>query len=56
MFIRDSQNIGTVLALIGNVMDGEHGLDAVELVQMTIVQDVYKRQQPRGSRIYTNLL
>ena len=39
------QNIGAVLALIGNVVDGEHGLDAVELVQMTIVQVQVHRHQ-----------
>ena len=39
------QNIGAVLALIGNVVDGEDGLDAVELVQMTIVQVQVHRHQ-----------
>ena len=32
------QNVGAVLALIGDVVDGEDGLDPVELVQMTVVQ------------------
>ena len=32
------QNVGTILALIGDVVDGEDGLDPVELVQMTVVQ------------------
>ncbi len=39
------QNIGAVLALIGDVVDGEDGLDAVELVQMTIVQVQVHRHQ-----------
>ena len=32
------QNLGAVLALIRNVVDGEDGLDAVELIQMAVVQ------------------
>ena len=32
------QNVGAVLALVGNVVDGEHRLDAVELIQMAVVQ------------------
>ena len=39
------QNISAVLALIGDVVDGEDGLDAVELVQMTIVQVQVHRHQ-----------
>ena len=31
------QNVGAVLALVGNVVDGEHRLDAVELIQMAVV-------------------
>ena len=39
------QNVGAVLALIGDVVDGENGLDAVELIQMTVVQVQVHRHQ-----------
>ena len=39
------QDLGAVLALIGDVMDGKDGLDTVELVQMAIVQVQVHRHQ-----------
>lgn len=39
------QNVGAVLALISNIMDGEDSLDAVELIQMAIVQVQVHRHQ-----------
>ena len=39
------QNVGAVLALISDIMDGEDGLDAVELIQMAIVQVQVHRHQ-----------
>ena len=39
------QNLQTVLALIGDVVDGEHRLDTVELVQMAVVQVQIDRGQ-----------
>ena len=32
------QDIQAVLALVGDVVDGEHRLDAVELIQVAVVQ------------------
>ena len=32
------ENIQTILALVGNVVDREHRLDAAELIQMAVVQ------------------
>ena len=39
------QNVGAVLALISDIMDGEDSLDAVELIQMAIVQVQVHRHQ-----------
>ena len=41
------QDIQAVLALVLDVMDGKHGLDAAELVQMTVVQ-VQEHRHQRG--------
>ena len=39
------QNIQTILALIGDVVDGKDRLDAAELVQMAVVQVEINRGQ-----------
>ena len=39
------EDIQAVLALVGNVMDGEHRLDAAEFIQMAVIQVQIDRSQ-----------
>ena len=40
------EDVEAVLALVGDVVDGEHRLDAVELVEVTVVQvEVHRRER-----------